>query len=200
MSVEHGTLSHGPIGPFSRRTPSMLGKLLFRYLLKYRWLLAGVLVFQFASALATLYLPRLNADIINKGVATADTGYIWRTGAWMLVVSLGQIICAVIATYFAAKAAMSVGRDIRSDVFARVSGFSEREVSQFGAGSLITRNTNDVQQVQMLAMMGATMFVTAPLLAIGGIIMAVQQDVGLSWLIGISVPVLLVVAVLIISR
>lgn len=178
----------------------MLGKLLFRYLMKYRWLLAGVLVFQFASALATLYLPRLNADIINKGVATADTGYIWRTGAWMLVVSLGQIICAVIATYFAAKAAMSVGRDIRSDVFARVSGFSEREVSQFGAGSLITRNTNDVQQVQMLAMMGATMFVTAPLLAIGGIIMAVQQDVGLSWLIGISVPVLLVVAVLIISR
>jgi ATP-binding cassette subfamily B protein len=106
----------------------------------------------------------------------------------------------VVATYFAAKAAMSVGRDIRSDVFARVSGFSEREVSQFGAGSLITRNTNDVQQVQMLAMMGATMFVTAPLLAIGGIIMAVQQDVGLSWLIAVSVPVLLVVAVLVIAR
>lgn len=178
----------------------MLGKLLFRYLSKYWPLLVGVLVFQFASALATLYLPRLNADIIDKGVATADTGYIWRTGAWMLVVSLGQIVCSVVATYFAAKAAMSVGRDIRSDVFARVSGFSEREVSQFGAGSLITRNTNDVQQVQMLAMMGATMFVTAPLLAIGGIIMAVQQDVGLSWLIAVSVPVLLIVAVLIIMR
>ena len=178
----------------------MLGKLLFRYLSKYWPLLVGVLVFQFASALATLYLPRLNADIINEGVATADTGYIWRTGAWMLVVSLGQIVCSVVATYFAAKAAMSVGRDIRSDVFARVSGFSEREVSQFGAGSLITRNTNDVQQVQMLAMMGATMFVTAPLLAIGGIIMAVQQDVGLSWLIAVSVPVLLIVAVLIIAR
>ncbi|MGL3149145.1 ABC transporter ATP-binding protein [Microbacterium sp. A82] len=178
----------------------MLGKLLFRYLRKYRWLLVGVLVFQFASALATLYLPRLNADIIDKGVAQADTGYIWRTGGFMLVVSLGQIVCSVIATYFAAKAAMSVGRDIRADVFSRVSGFSEREVSQFGAGSLITRNTNDVQQVQMLAMMGATMFVTAPLLAIGGIIMAVQQDVGLSWLIGVSVPVLLVVAVIIISR
>jgi len=178
----------------------MLGKLLFRYLSKYWPLLVGVLVFQFASALATLYLPRLNADIINKGVATADTEYIWRTGAWMLVVSLGQIVCAVIATYFAAKAAMSIGRDIRDDVFARVSGFSEREVSQFGAGSLITRNTNDVQQVQMLAMMGATMFVTAPLLAIGGIIMAVQQDVGLSWLIGISVPVLLIAAVLVIGR
>lgn len=178
----------------------MLGKLLFRYLSRYWPLLVGVLVFQFASALATLYLPRLNADIIDHGVATADTGYIWRTGAWMLVVSLGQIVCSIAATYFAAKAAMSIGRDIRSDVFARVSGFSEREVSQFGAGSLITRNTNDVQQVQMLAMMGATMFVTAPLLAIGGIIMAVQQDVGLSWLIAVSVPVLLIVAVLVIAR
>ncbi|WP_426187547.1 ABC transporter ATP-binding protein [Microbacterium sp. TWP3-1-2b2] len=178
----------------------MLGKLLVRYLAKYRWLLVGVLVFQFASALATLYLPRLNADIINNGVAQADTGYIWRTGAFMLVVSLGQIVCSIIATYFAAKAAMSVGRDIRADVFSRVSGFSEREVSQFGAGSLITRNTNDVQQVQMLAMMGATMFVTAPLLAIGGIIMAVQQDVGLSWLIAVSVPALLIAAVLVIGR
>ncbi|WP_033105837.1 ABC transporter ATP-binding protein [Microbacterium profundi] len=178
----------------------MLGKLLVRYLSKYRWLLVGVLVFQFASALATLYLPRLNADIINNGVAQADTGYIWRTGGFMLVVSLGQIVCSIVATYFAAKAAMSVGRDIRADVFSRVNGFSEREVSQFGAGSLITRNTNDVQQVQMLAMMGATMFVTAPLLAIGGIIMAVQQDVGLSWLIAVSVPALLIVAVLIIGR
>ncbi|MGP6170235.1 ABC transporter ATP-binding protein [Microbacterium sp. A196] len=178
----------------------MLGKLLFRYLSRYWPLLVGVLVFQFASALATLYLPRLNADIINQGVATADTGYIWRTGAWMLVVSLGQIVCAIIATYFAAKAAMSIGRDIRNDVFARVSAFSEREVSQFGAGSLITRNTNDVQQVQMLAMMGATMFVTAPLLAIGGIIMAVQQDVGLSWLIAISVPILLIAAAIIIGQ
>ncbi|MBN7794245.1 ABC transporter ATP-binding protein [Microbacterium esteraromaticum] len=178
----------------------MLGKILVRYLSRYRWLLLGVLVFQFASAMASLYLPRLNADIIDKGVARADIGYIWSHGAFMLTVSLGQILASIIATYFAAKAAMSVGRDIRADVFSRVSGFSEREVSQFGAGSLITRNTNDVQQVQMLAMMGATMFVTAPLLAIGGIIMAVQTDVGLSWLIAVSVPVLLVVAVLIISR
>ncbi|WP_067195478.1 ABC transporter ATP-binding protein [Microbacterium sp. XT11] len=178
----------------------MLGKILVRYLSRYRWLLLGVLVFQFASALATLYLPRLNADIIDKGVAQADTGYIWRTGLFMLTVSLGQIVASIIATYFAARAAMSAGRDIRSDVFAKVSGFSEREVSQFGAGSLITRNTNDVQQVQMLAMMGATMFVTAPLLAIGGIIMAVQTNVGLSWLIAVSVPVLLIVAGIIIGR
>ena len=178
----------------------MLGKLLVRYLARYRWLLVGVLVFQFASALAALYLPRLNADIINNGVAQADTGYIWRTGLLMLAISFGQILTAIIATYLAARAAMGSGRDIRADVFARVSSFSEREVSQFGAGSLITRNTNDVQQVQMLAMMGATMFVTAPLLAVGGIIMAVQQDVGLSWIIGVSVPVLLIVAALVIGR
>jgi ATP-binding cassette subfamily B protein len=178
----------------------VLGKILFRYLKRYKWLLLGVLVFQFGSAFASLYLPRLNADIIDKGVANADTAYIWSHGGLMLAVSLGQIIASVIATYFAARAAMSLGRDIRADVFARVSGFSEREVSQFGAGSLITRNTNDVQQVQMLAMMGSTMFITAPLLAIGGIIMALQTNLGLSWLIAVSVPALLIVAGIIIGR
>lgn len=178
----------------------MLGKILVRYLTRYKWLLLAVLVFQFASAIATLYLPRLNEDIINKGVAQSDTDYIWRTGLFMLAVSLGQIIASVIATYFAARASMAAGRDIRADVFGKVSGFSEREVSQFGAGSLITRNTNDVQQVQMLAMMGATMLVTAPLLAIGGIIFAVQTNIGLSWLIAVSVPLLLIVAGLVVSR
>jgi ATP-binding cassette subfamily B protein len=172
----------------------MLGKLLLRYLKPYRWLLLGVLVFQFASAIASLYLPSLNADIIDQGVAKGDTGYIWSTGAVMLAISLGQITAAIIATYFAAKAAMRVGRDIRNDVFDKVSAFSEREVSQFGPGSLITRNTHDVQQVQMLAMTGATMLVSAPLLAIGGIIMALRQDVGLSWLIWASVGTILVVA------
>lgn len=179
---------------------SMLGTLLVRYLRTYRWLVVGVLVFQFASAMAALYLPRLNADIIDNGVTRGDIGYIWSHGVLMLTIALGQIVASIIATYFAARAAMAVGRDLRRDVFQRVSGFSEREVTQFGAGSLITRNTNDVQQVQMLAMMGATMLVTAPLLAIGGIIMALQQDVGLSWLIGVSVPTLLVVGILIISR
>ena len=178
----------------------MLGKILVRYLRAYPWWLAGVLVFQFASAMASLYLPRLNADIIDHGVAAGDTGYIWSRGVFMLAIAFGQIVASVIATYFAARAAMSVGRDIRRDVYEKVSGFSEREVSTFGAGTLITRNTNDVQQVQMLAMMGATMLVTAPLLAIGGIIMALQQDVGLSWLIGVAVPVLLIIAVAIISR
>ena len=178
----------------------VLGKLLFRSLKPYKWLLLGVLVFQFIAAMASLYLPRLNADIIDKGVATGDTGYIWSTGTFMLAISLAQITCSIIATYFAARAAMAAGRDIRRDVYEKVSAFSEREVSQFGPGSLITRNTNDVQQVQMLAMMGATMLVTAPLLAIGGIIMALQQDVGLSWLIAVAVPGLLLVATLIVSR
>ena len=178
----------------------MLGKLLVRYLRPHVGLLIGVLVFQFASAMASLYLPRLNADIIDNGVAAGDTAYIWSRGALMLAIALGQIVASIIATYFAAKAAMGMGRDIRRDVYGKVSGFSEREVSRFGAGTLITRNTNDVQQVQMLAMMGATMLVTAPLLAIGGVIMAVQQDVGLSWLIAVSVPLLLAVAVLIVSR
>ncbi|WP_353814908.1 ABC transporter ATP-binding protein [Agromyces sp. SYSU T00266] len=178
----------------------MLGRLLIRYLKPYRWLIAGVLLFQFMSVLATLYLPSLNADIIDEGVSKGDTAYIWSTGTFMLAISLGQIVAAIIATYFAAKAAMRVGRDIRNDVFDKVSAFSEREVSHYGPGSLITRNTNDVQQVQMLAMTGATMLVSAPLMAVGGIIMALQQDVGLSWLIWVSVLTILVVAGLVISR
>jgi len=178
----------------------VLARLLVRYLRPYRWLFVGVLVFQLGSALAMLYLPSLNADIVDKGVAAGDTGYIWRTGGFMLAVSLGQILAAIIATYFAARAAMQAGRDIRDDVYGRVSDFSEREISRFGAGSLITRNTNDVQQVQMVTMMGATMLVSAPMLAIGGIVMALRQDVGLSWLIAVSVPVLLLVAGVIIGR
>ncbi|WP_439591059.1 ABC transporter ATP-binding protein [Microbacterium sp.] len=178
----------------------MLGKLLFRYLKPYKWLLAALLVFQVVSAVATLYLPRLNADIIDQGVSQGDVGYIWSTGALMLAISLGQIVAAIIATYFAARASMAAGRDIRRDIYEKVSAFSEREVSAFGPGSLITRNTNDVQQVQMLAMMGSTMLVTAPLLAIGGVIMALRQDLGLGWLIAVAVPVLLVMVLLIVSR
>ena len=178
----------------------MLVRLLRRHLQPYTGLLLCVLVLQFAQVMASLYLPTLNADIIDKGVATGDTGYIWRTGAFMLAVSVGQGLCTVAATYLAARAAMSMGRDLRGAVFERVSGFSEREISAFGAGSLITRNTNDVQQVQMLVMMSATMLVTAPVMAVGGIVMAVTRAPGLSWLIGLSVPVLLVAVGLIVSR
>ncbi|MDW4572137.1 ABC transporter ATP-binding protein [Microbacterium sp. M3] len=178
----------------------MLAKLLVRYLKPSGWLLLGVLLFQSASALASLYLPSLNADIIDNGVSKGDTEYIWRTGIVMLTVSLGQIVASIIATYFAARAAMRLGRDIRDDIFERVSGFSEREVTGFGAGSLITRNTNDVQQVQMLAMMAATFLVTAPLLAIGGIVLAIEQAASLAWIIAIAVPVLLLVAGIVIAR
>ena len=178
----------------------MLVRLLRTHLRPYAGLLVCVLVLQFAQVMASLYLPTLNADIIDKGVATGDTGYIWRMGAFMLGVSLAQGVCTVLATYLAARAAMSMGRDLRGEVFDRVSGFSEREISAFGAGSLITRNTNDVQQVQMLVMMSATMLVTAPVMAVGGIVMAVTRAPGLSWLIGVSVPVLLVAVGLIVSR
>ena len=178
----------------------MLIALLRRCLCPYAGLLLCVLVLQFVQVMASLYLPTLNADIIDMGVAAGDVGYIWRVGVFMLGVSVAQGVCSVAATYLAARAAMSMGRDLRGEVFDRVSGFCEREISAFGVGSLITRSTNDVQQVQMLVMMGATMLVTAPVMAVGGIIMAVTRAPGLSWLIGVSVPVLLVAVGLIVSR
>lgn len=162
--------------------------------------LAVVLVFQFAAVLAMLYLPNLNKDIINKGLQNNDVPLILSLGGFMLLIALGQIVASVIATYFAARAAMSAGRDLRGDIYTKVSDFSEREVSLFGPGSLITRNTNDVQQIQMLAMMGATMLVQAPLMAIGGIIMAMVTEISLTWIIAIAVPVLLIFALFIISR
>lgn len=178
----------------------MLWKLLVEYLRPHRQLLAAVVVFQLAQSIASLYLPTLNADIIDEGVAKGDTGVILSLGALMLAITLLQIICAVIAVYFGAKAAMGTGRDLRGAIFARVGEFSEQEVTKFGAPSLITRSTNDVQQVQQLVLMSATMLVTAPMLAIGGVIMAVRQDVQLSWLIAVAVPVLLIGVGLIIIR
>lgn len=170
----------------------MLWKLLVEYVRPHRTLLAAVVVFQLAQSIASLYLPTLNADIIDHGVATGDIGYILTVGGVMLGITLLQIVCAVIAVYFAAKAAMGVGRDLRGAIFTRVGEFSEQEVTRFGAPSLITRSTNDVQQVQQLVLMSATMLVTAPMLSIGGVIMAVRQDAQLSWLIAVAVPVLLV--------
>jgi ATP-binding cassette subfamily B protein len=178
----------------------LLWKLLVEYLRPHRQLLAAVVVFQLAQSIASLYLPTLNADIIDEGVAKGDTGVILSLGALMLAITLLQIVCAVIAVYFGAKAAMGTGRDLRGAIFARVGEFSEQEVTKFGAPSLITRSTNDVQQVQQLVLMAATMMVAAPMLAIGGVIMAVRQDVQLSWLIAVAVPVLLIGVGLIIIR
>ncbi|BAW92017.1 ABC transporter component [Actinomyces sp. Chiba101] len=178
----------------------MLIQLLRTHLRPYYGLLACVLVLEFAQVMASLYLPTLNADIINRGVAAGDTDYIWRTGGLMLAVSAAQGACTMLATYLAARSAMGLGRDLRAKIFHRVGSFSEREVSSFGAGSLITRNTNDVQQIQMLVLMGCTMLVMAPIMAVGGIIMAVTRAPGLAWLIAVSVPVLLVIVGLIVRR
>ena len=169
----------------------MLWKLLVEYLRPQRRLLLAVVVFQLAASIASLYLPTLNADIIDQGVATGDTDYILRVGGLMLAVTLLQVICTVVAVYFGAKAAMALGRDVRGAIFSRVAAFSEQEVTRFGPPSLITRSTNDVQQVQQLVLMSATLMVTAPMLCIGGVIMAIRQDLQLSWLIAVSVPVLL---------
>ncbi|KQM80827.1 ABC transporter ATP-binding protein [Agromyces sp. Leaf222] len=178
----------------------MLLTLLKRYVKPYSWLVVGVIIFQLAQSMASLYLPTLNADIIDNGVATGDTAYILTTGGWMLLITLAQVACSITAVYFGARLAMAVGRDLRRGVFRKVGAFSEREVSKFGAPSLITRTTNDVQQVQMLVLMTSTMLVSAPILAIGGVILAMQQDLELSWLIAVSVPVLLIAVGLIVSR
>ena len=178
----------------------MLWKLLVEYLRPHRPLLVAVVVFQLAQSIASLYLPTLNADIIDQGVARGDTGYIMSTGSVMLLITLAQIACAVVAVYFGAKAAMGLGRDVRSAIFERVGEFSEQEVTRFGAPSLITRSTNDVQQVQQLVLMSATLMVAAPMLSIGGVIMAIRQDAQLSWLIAVCVPVLLIAVGLIVTR
>ncbi|HEY8814970.1 MAG TPA: ABC transporter ATP-binding protein [Candidatus Dormibacteraeota bacterium] len=178
----------------------MLIRLLRTYLRPYSGPLLAVVALQLVSTMANLYLPSLNADIIDKGVAKGDTGYILSTGGWMLLVTLVQIACSVAAVYFGARAAMSFGRDMRSAIFHKVGSFSAREVAQFGAPSLITRNTNDVTQVQMLVLMTCTMMIAAPIMCVGGIIMALRQDVGLSWLMVVCIPVLVVAIASIVVR
>jgi len=178
----------------------LLIRLLRTFLRPYGALLAAVVALQLVGTMASLYLPSLNADIIDNGVTTGNTTYILHTGGWMLTVSLIQIVCAITAVYVGARAAMSFGRDVRGAVFKRVGEFSAREVAHFGAPSLITRNTNDVQQVQMLVVMTCTMLVSAPIMCVGGIIMALREDVGLSWLMVVAVPALALSVGLIVSR
>ena len=178
----------------------MLIRLLRTYLQPYSTALLAVVGLQLVSTMASLYLPSLNADIIDNGVARGDTGYIVSTGGWMLAVTLAQIVCSIAAVYFGARAAMAFGRDVRSAIFHRVGSFSGREVAQFGAPSLITRNTNDVQQVQMLVLMTCTLMIAAPIMCVGGIIMALRQDIGLSWLMLVCIPVLVIAIASIVVR
>jgi ATP-binding cassette subfamily B protein len=178
----------------------VLVRLLRSSLQPYRPLLVAVVVLQLVGTTASLYLPSLNADIIDNGVARADTGYILRTGAVMLAVSVVQIACSVAAVWFGARTAMGFGRDLRARVFSHVGSFSSREVSTFGAPSLITRTTNDVQQVQMLVLTSCTMLVAAPIMMVGGVVMAMREDFGLSWLLVVCVPALVATVGLIVSR
>lgn len=178
----------------------MLLRILKEYLAPYRPQLGLVVLLQFVGTMAALYLPSLNADIIDTGVAQGDTGFITRTGALMLAVSLVQILCSTGAVYVGARTAMAFGRDARAALFHRVGSFSSREVYQIGAPSLITRNTNDVQQVQMLVLMTCTMMVAAPIMMVGGVLMAMREDLGLSWLLAVCVPMLFLAVGFIISR
>ncbi|MDR1449348.1 MAG: ABC transporter ATP-binding protein/permease [Propionibacteriaceae bacterium] len=175
-------------------TKNPLNRLVFRYLKPYWGRAVAVVLFQFAATIASLYLPRLNGDIIDNGVARGDARYIWVHGGLMLAVSAAQVVGQVCAVYFGAKMAMAVGRDIRQGIFDQVLSFSARELNRFGAPSLITRTTNDVQQVQMLVLMTCILILGAPITMVGGVIMAIRTDLWLSWLIAAAVGALAVVA------
>ncbi|MDH2456383.1 ABC transporter ATP-binding protein [Corynebacterium bovis] len=166
----------------------------------YAVYVAAVLVLQLASTLATLYLPTLNARIIDRGVAVGDVDYIRRTGLVMLGVALLQVVTAVAAVWFGARTATGIGRDLRRDVYRAVSRFGAEDTDRFGAATLITRGTNDVQQVQTVSVMMLNLMVMAPIMSVGGIVMAVREDAGLSWLVWVAVPVLVVVVGALVAR
>jgi ABC-type multidrug transport system fused ATPase/permease subunit len=178
----------------------MLLALVRQFVRPYRRLVAAVMTLQLVSTLASLYLPTVNATIIDDGIAKGDTGTIVRLGGLMFAVTALQVLCAVGAVYFGSRTGMGLGRDLRAAMFHQITIFSEHETSRFGAPTLLTRTTNDVRQIQFLAQMGTTVLVAAPIMCVGGIVMAIHQDAGLSWLLLVSVPVLVVANYWIISK
>ncbi|MBT9257766.1 ABC transporter ATP-binding protein/permease [Phycicoccus sp. MAQZ13P-2] len=178
----------------------MLVRLVRTHLRPYAGPLALLLLLQLAGTLASLYLPSLNGRIIDEGVAVGDTGFILNAGMLMLGVSLLQVVATIAATRIAALTAASMGRDVRAAVFSRVGSFSAREVSRFGAPTLISRSTNDVTQVQQVVYMGLAIMVSAPIMMVGGVVMALREDIGLSWLVAVAVPLLGASVGLVISR
>ena len=168
----------------------MLIRLLRSHLQPYKGEITVIVLLQLVSTIASLYLPSLNGEIIDDGVAKGDTAFILRHGAIMLGVSLVQIAAAVGATYFSARVAMGMGRDLRANIFGTVVDYSAQEVARFGAPTLISRNTNDVTQVQMVTFMSFALLVTTPIMMVGGIFMALREDLGLAWLIAVAVPLL----------
>jgi ATP-binding cassette subfamily B protein len=178
----------------------MLIRLLRRFLGPYRHTLYLVLALTFVQVMCTLFLPTLNADIINNGVLKSDTAYIWRLGGVMLGITLVQVMFAITAVYFGARVAMAFGRDVRTALFHRVTDFSAQDVARFGAPSLITRITNDVQQVQILVLMSCTLMLAAPFTIIGGVILAIREDGPLALILLVSIPVLILAIGTVISR
>lgn len=171
----------------------VLVSLVLRHAKPYKAWIAAVFVLQLISTIASLYLPSLNAQIIDKGVSTGDTDFIWSTGMTMLTVCLLQVATAIGAIYFGARTAMAIGRDLRRVFYRKVDSLSALELGRFGTATLITRGTNDVQQVQMLVLMTLNFMVSTPIMCVGGIIMALREDAGLSWLVWVSVPTLFVI-------
>ena len=174
--------------------PGLL-RLLVTFLRPYRGPVAVVVVLVLAQSIANLYLPNLNADIINNGVSKGDIGYIWRIGGVMLALAIGVGVLAIIAVWFSSRASMGLGRDIRRAVFSRVQSFSAREMNRFGTPSLITRNTNDVQQVQLFVQLALSILVTAPIMLVGGIILAIRENVTLSSILVVILPLMVAVIV-----
>ncbi len=174
--------------------------ILRRYLPPYRWAIVFVLILLLVQAIANLYLPELNADIINNGVAKGDVAYIVREGGIMLVVTFALMIAAIVGVYWSARIAMGFGRDVRSGIFRKVETFSQVEVNQFGPASLITRNTNDVQQVQQVVLLALNMMITAPIMTIGGVIMALRQDGPLTAILLVIIPIMIALIAFVMTR
>ena len=174
-------------------------RLLQTYMRPYARAVMLVVVLLLIQSVANLYLPNLNADIINNGVIKGDINYIWRTGGIMLGISVGLGIISIVAVYWASRVSMGVGRDLRDALFEKVQLFSARDMNHFGTATLITRNTNDVQQLQLFLQMALTILVIAPIMGIGGVIMALYENVSLSLVLVVVVPLMAVVVIVMLS-
>ena len=163
---------------------------LFRFLEPFKWLVVGILIFMFGQAMAELYLPTLMSDVVNNGMMKSDYSYIWKYGGYMLLVALGSSICAISGSYLSAKAAVGFGRDLRSKVFTRVESYSLHEFDKMGTASLITRTTNDITQIQTVLVMMFRFLIYAPIMCIGGIIMALSKDKVLTLILAVVLPLL----------
>ena len=178
----------------------MLTAILGIYLRPYRSTIVGIFLLLLIQSIANLYLPSLNADLINNGVTKGNLGYIWQIGLIMLGCAALTMVSSILLAYLSSKVAMAFGRDLRTAVFSQVETFSNRELNKFGAPSLITRNTNDVQQIQMVLFMGLTMMVSAPITGIGAVIMALRENLRLSALLLVTMPLMSLLIFLLLRR